>query len=201
MAVRVLPSRGVFLGRAAQVRVGSLAASNRTSLTAPDGSTTAYQYDQLNRLGTLTNSLTGQFSFGYDALSRRTQLTRPNGINTSYAYDSVSHLLSVLHQAGSTVVDGAGYTYDPAGNRTSKTNYRNGITDGYSYDLLYQLTQVTQGTSTTESYSYDAVGNRLSSQAVPTYNYNASNQLTSNSAGRRVAHTILGAPFIRVRCE
>jgi YD repeat-containing protein len=53
------------------------AASNRTSLLAPDGSTNTYTYDTLNRLGTLTSSLTGQFSFGYDPLSRRTQLTRP----------------------------------------------------------------------------------------------------------------------------
>jgi len=29
-----------------------------------------YNYDALNRLTTLTNSLTGQFGFGYDALSR-----------------------------------------------------------------------------------------------------------------------------------
>jgi YD repeat-containing protein len=48
----------------------------------------------------LTDSLTGQFTFGYDALSRRTSLTRPNGVNTSYTYDSLSRLLSVLHQAG-----------------------------------------------------------------------------------------------------
>ena len=47
----------------------------------------------------------------------------------------------------------------------------------------YELTQVTQGTSTTESYSYDAVGNRLSSVGVPSYNYNSSNELTSNSNG------------------
>ena len=46
-----------------------------------------------------------------------------------------------------------------------------------------ELTQVTQGASTTESYSYDAVGNRLSSSGVPNYSYNASNELTSNSAG------------------
>lgn len=43
--------------------------------------------------------------------------------------------------------------------------------------------QVTQGGSTTESYSYDAVGNRLSSPGVPSYQYNASNELTSNSLG------------------
>jgi len=159
------------------------AASNRKSLTAPDGSITTYGYDTLNRLNGMANSWAGSFGFSYDALSRRTQLTRPNGINTNYAYDSVSHLLSVLHQSGSTTLDGASYIYDNAGNRTSKTNYLNNVTEGYTYDLIYQLTQVTQGSSTTESYTYDAVGNRLSSSNVPTYNYNLSNQLTSNSNG------------------
>jgi hypothetical protein len=72
-------------------------------------------------------------------------------VNTSYSYDALSHLLSVLHQAGSTVLDGASYTYDPAGNRTAKTNDLNGITSNYTYDPIYELTQVTQGTSTTES--------------------------------------------------
>jgi RHS repeat-associated protein len=89
----------------------------------------------------------------------------------------------VLHQAGSTTLDGAGYTYDFAGSRTSKTNYLNGITSNYGYDAIYELLQVTQGGSTTESYSYDAVGNRLSSTGVPTYSYNSSNELTSNSSG------------------
>ncbi|MBI1747675.1 MAG: hypothetical protein HYR55_13975, partial [Acidobacteria bacterium] len=159
------------------------AASNRAYLVAPDGSYNSYNYDTLNRLTTLTNSLTGQFGFGYDALSRRTQITRPNGVNTNYSYDSVSHLLSVLHQAGSTTLDGASYGYDFAGNRTSKTNYLNNITEGYGYDLIYQLTQVTQGASTTESYSYDAVGNRLTSLGVNPYSYNASNQLTATPSG------------------
>ncbi len=159
------------------------AASNRTSLTAPDGSTNTYVYDTLNRLWTLTNSLTGQFGFGYDALSRRTQLTRPNGVNTNYNYDSVSHLLSVLHQTGSTTLDGASYTYDYAGNRTSKTNYLNGTTWNYGYDSIYELLQVTHGGSTKESFSYDAVGNRLSSLSVPSYSYNSSNELTATSNG------------------
>ena len=35
------------------------AASNRVGLVAPDNSTNTYQYDTLNRLTTLTNSLTG----------------------------------------------------------------------------------------------------------------------------------------------
>ena len=159
------------------------AASNRTGFAAPDGTTNVYGYDTLNRLSSLSNSLTGQFGFGYDALSRRTSLTRPNGVNTSYSYDSLSRLLSVLHQTGGVTIDGASYTYDNAGNRTSKTNYLNAVTEGYAYDLIYQLTQVTQGGSTTESYSYDLVGNRLSSLGMSPYQYNASNELTSIPGG------------------
>ena len=154
------------------------AASNRAWLVAPDGSNN-YQYDTLNRLATLTNSLAGQFGFGYDALNRRTQLTRPNGINTNYSYDSVSRLLSVLHQAGSTTLDGASYGYDYAGNRTSKTK----LPQITSYDPIYELTQVLQGATTTESYSYDPVGNRLSSLGMNPYSYNPSNQLTATSNG------------------
>jgi len=104
-------------------------------------------------------------------------------VNTSYSYDSVSHLLSVLHQAGVNTLDGASYTYDAAGNRTVKTNYLNSTTSNYTYDPLYELTQVTEGSSTTESYSYDFVGNRLSSSGVPNYSYNSSNELTSTSNG------------------
>ncbi len=155
------------------------AASNRTSFISPHGGTDTYAYDTVSQLTSITDSATGQFTFGYDALGRRTALNRPNGVNTSYGYNSLSRLLSVLHQNGATTLDGAGYTYDNAGNRTARTNYLNSATEQYTYDAIYQLTQVVQGATTTESYSYDAVGNRLSSLGMSPYAYNSSNQLTS----------------------
>ncbi len=106
-------------------------------------------------------------------------MTRPNGVNSNYSYDAVSHLLSVLHQVGSTTLDGATYTYDAAGNRTSKTDNRTSTTTGYTYDDIYQLLTAAQGATTTESYTYDAVGNRLSSLGVSSYTYNSSNELTA----------------------
>ena len=165
------------------VQYGYDAASNRMSMTDPQGTQTSYAYDNLNRLTSLSNSWAGSFGFSYDALSRRTQLTRPNGVNTNYSYDNLSHLLSVLHQAGSTTLDGATYTYDAAGNRLSKTDLYANVTSNYAYDAIYQLLQVTQGTSTTESYTYDIVGNRLSSLGLSTYQYNSSNELTSTALG------------------
>lgn len=158
------------------------AASNQTGFTAPDGSTNVYSYDTLNRLTGITDSAAGAFTFAYDALSRITGLNRPNGVNTTYGYDSLSRLLNVLHKAGTITLDGAGYTYDNAGNRTSNTNHLNNITQNYTYDALYQLTQVTQGATTTESYTYDSPGNRLSSLGMSGYAYNSSNQLTSTPA-------------------
>jgi YD repeat-containing protein len=145
--------------------------SNRTSMTDPQNAGTTYVYDTLNRLSSLT-SPQGAFGFGYDALSRRTQMTRPNGVATNYSYDSVSRLLSVLHQAGTTILDGTSYTVDAAGNRSAATNQASGLASNYTYDLVYQLTQVTQGGSTTETYSFDAVGNRLSSLGASPYVYN-----------------------------
>jgi RHS repeat-associated protein len=169
--------------------------SNRTSFTgpglcgtaAPGCDSVSYQYDSLSRLSTLTSSLTGQFTFSYDALSRRTSLGRPNGVSTNYTYDPLSRVLSVLHQAGANTLDGDSYTYDQAGNRVSKTNQLNNVTEQYAYDAIYQLIQVTatpqnQGTTTTESYTYDAVGNRLTALTVPQFTYNSSNELTSTSA-------------------
>jgi RHS repeat-associated protein len=153
--------------------------SNRTGFTAPDGSTNTYTYDTLNRMSTLANSWAGSFGFSYDALSRRAQMARPNNVATNYSYDNQSRLLSVLHQLSGSTIDGATYTVDSAGNRTAKTDNRANVTSNYGYDAIYELLQTTQGGTTTESYTYDPVGNRLSSLGVSPYSNNSSNELTS----------------------
>ncbi len=157
-------------------------AGNRTSMTDPEAGVTNYTYDALNRLTSLSNFQSQQFTFSYDGLSRRTQMARPNGVNTAYTYDNLSRLLSVLHQVGGNTLDGATYTVDAVGNRTAKTNHLSSVTDSYTYDAIYQLTQVAQGATTAESYTYDLVGNRLSSLGVSPYTYNSSNHLTSTPA-------------------
>jgi RHS repeat-associated protein len=153
-------------------------------MTDPQSVPTTYGYDTLNRLASLTyNGQTPNYTFGYDALSRRNSLTRPNGIATSYSYDPVSDLLSVLHKLGTTALDGATYTYDNAGNRKTRTDKRTNVTLTYAYDNIYQLKTAKQGTTTKESYTYDLVGNRLSSLGVSPYNYNSSNELTLTPSG------------------
>jgi RHS repeat-associated protein len=158
-------------------------ASNRTGFTDPESGSTAYVYDALNRLQTLTPpaafASTGNFGFSYDALSRRTQLTRPNSVTTTYSYDNLSRLLSVTHALSGTTLDGASYTVDNAGNRTSRTPLPGTTATNYTYDAIYELLTAKVGSRTNESYTYDAVGNRLSSLGVSPYTNNASNELTS----------------------
>jgi RHS repeat-associated protein len=124
----------------------------------------------------------GSFGFGYDALSRRTSLTRPNTVNTSYGYDNLSHLLSVVHQKGTTTLDGASYTVDNTGSRQSRTALPGTTATNFTYDAIYELLTAKQGTTTKESYTYDpvgTVGNRLSNLAGSGWSNNASNELTS----------------------
>ena len=155
-----------------------------TARDSAENGSTAYNYDTLNRLTSLAPPSafgSGSFGFSYDALSRRTQMTRPNSVTTNYTYDNLSHLTSVLHQLSGSTIDGASYALDSAGNRTAKTDQRAAVTSNYTYDAVYQLTQVTQANNTSESFSYDAVGNRTASLGVSSYTTNAANELTATS--------------------
>ena len=96
-------------------------------------------------------------------------------------------LLGVLHNGGS-LPGSASYTYGAAGNRLTKTAVQEAspnpvsVLSQYSYDPIYELTQAVVNGSVAEGYSYDAVGNRLTSAGPTSYNYNTSNELTSTSA-------------------
>lgn len=157
-------------------------ASNRATFTDAQGAKTTYAHDALNRTTSIQDANANTFGFSYDTLGRRIGLTRPNGVNTNYSYDALSRLLSVAHQGAAGTLDGASYTYDSAGNRTSKANLPNSTIVNYLYDNLDQLTGVTEALNPVEGYSYDVVGNRLSSQAVSSYTYNSSNELTAAEA-------------------
>ncbi len=144
-----------------------------------------YSYDDDGRLTTLS-SLAGDFLFEYDDASRRSELTHPNGVVTDYEYDDLSRLTSmVAHQSGVPVASHA-YTYDAAGNRTSRTTLD--LAESYSYDAVDRLKTVARaGHEGVDAFAYDRVGNRLASQAasggVRGASYNDRNQLTGISGG------------------
>jgi len=144
--------------------------SRRTQLTRPNGITTTYNYDSLSRL-----------------LSVLHRLRPARALGKPYKGGPQGAPWRVLGPR--STIDGASYTLDAAGNRTAKVNDLSGLpagqaggaTTNFGYDAIYELLNATQGGNTTESYSYDPVGNRLSSLGVASYSYNVSNEMTSNS--------------------
>jgi RHS repeat-associated protein len=78
-----------------------------------------------------------------------------------------------------TTLDGATYTLDSAGNRTAKSDLYAGVTTNYGYDAIYELLNAAQSGTTTENYTYDPVGNRLTDLGSASWSYNTSNELSS----------------------
>ncbi|MHB2026909.1 MAG: RHS repeat-associated core domain-containing protein [Elusimicrobiota bacterium] len=180
-AAETLPS-----GFSAAINYTYDADGNRTSMTTPWG-TFSYSYDADNRLVSLTNPEGNRFAFAYDADGRRTSLTYPNGIKTTYGYDAASELTQILHLNTATGQPAAfaNYAYDADGNRTGMTDMVGA--NNYAYDALNRLTAALHPTQSalpvqSESFAYDAVGNRTSDAQITGYQYNAANELTSNSS-------------------
>ena len=95
-----------------------------------------------------------------------------NGKRVNFEYDLRGQLLAVKDASGK---DFERYTYDPAGNRLSKTI--NGLTTTYTYDKANQLVTSTVNGVTTH-YKYDAAG-RMIQAGDKKYIYNGNNKVVA----------------------
>lgn len=153
---------------------------NRSSLSCPMCLSPFYTYDALNRLiGVTANNLLVR-TFEYDVLGRLTRLA--DGPPSAFSYDDASQLLAIQTTLSGSPLESFAYTYDLAGNRTSLTD-RFGP-HAYGYDPLYRLTSADHPVASgllDESFTYDAVGNRLTSHLSPSHLHNAANRLLEDS--------------------
>jgi len=95
-----------------------------------------------------------------------------NGKRVNFEYDLRGQLRAVKDAQGK---DLERYTYDPAGNRLSKTI--NGVTTTYTYDKANQLVTSTVNGVTTH-YKYDAAG-RMIQAGDKKYIYNGNNKVVA----------------------
>ncbi|MBA4368068.1 MAG: hypothetical protein C0403_10585 [Desulfobacterium sp.] len=157
------------------------AAGNRRFMAYPDGFTLNYKYDAANRLIRISDTNDNTIvSYQYDAAGRRTRRTLGNGTYTTYQYDDLDRLtLLINYSPGNSVQSRFAYTHNAAGIRTSMTTLE-GV-HSYSYDDIYQLTNVEYPDSREVSYTFDEVGNRISvanDGAVTNYTTNELDQYT-----------------------
>jgi RHS repeat-associated protein len=161
----------------------------RVSMTSQEG-TTAYGYDDLGQL--ISVSLPGgrQIAYQYDAAGNRVAEI-DNGVETDYTTNSLTEYVSVGPETN---------TYDPAGDLTA-TSGPGGDTN-YTYNFENHLIGVATATNTW-SYQYDALGQRIAA----THNGQTTNYLVDplglgnvvgeyNQAGQVLAHYTFGYGLI-----
>jgi len=189
---------------------------NQLAFINKEGHATSFEYDALNRLVKQTNASTiamydaayigtafNEQRYFYDGNDNRVAAVDERNNTTTYQYDVMNRATQTTvstQAAGDFVVNLA---YDDFGNLQTETVGQGSdverVTD-YEYDLRNQVSQVRQyGATPSEdrltTYSYDNVGNRLTSTdalsnnsvaklPTVTYSYDALNRVISTADAR-----------------
>ena len=105
-----------------------------------------------------------------------TKTQYPNTVWTDSTYDAADRLTSVVNKkTGPVTISSFSYTLDSVGHRTQMVDLSG--TQSYQYDALYRLTQVRYPGRSTDTYSYDANGNRLTKNAT-SYTFDSADEMT-----------------------
>ena len=158
---------------------------NQTAIMTVEG-TTLYEYDsndQLIRIIDPDNTVT---TFAYDPVGNQINTLYPNGATTEYSYDELNRLFGLTNrQSDGTIFSDYQYALGASGQISQVVDHAGG-SNTYQYDAIYQLLQETNVDpvfgSTTISYTYDAVGNRIfhTENGIPVaYTYDDNDRLLS----------------------
>ena len=106
--------------------------------------------------------------YAYDAAGWRIE-TASGTLTTSYRYDSVGNLLEQVTSGASEIA--FAYSYNKNGYITGEVRKENGTTttSTYAYDALGQLTSFLQSTGYGEQYTYDKAGNMAEKVITPAH--------------------------------
>jgi YD repeat-containing protein len=155
--------------------------NNQTSLSDSLGGSITYGFDGDHRLTQISTPVTGgnaNITFGYDQASRMTGITRtsPSGhtITSALGYDNADRLTQITHtdSTSSATLASFAYRYDVASQLTGYTGPEGSLS--YAYDPAGQLTGVSG--ARLETYTYDKNGNRTMSG----YSTGTGNELLSD---------------------
>ncbi|MED4941122.1 DNRLRE domain-containing protein, partial [Heyndrickxia coagulans] len=148
-----------------------------------------YTYIESGKADTVNTTLNGdtllQFQYGYDLDNRKDSLTANNGLfKQTTTLDTANNIQSIQYFKGSSTTAAAqfAYQYDGSANITKETTAKGDTS--YTYDQNNQLTKEILPDGTTNSYTYDAVGNRTQATVngkTYNYTYNDANQIVKKN--------------------
>jgi len=149
----------------------------KKSFTGPDGVTVRYEYDDNNQLTSLALP-TGNMTVNQYRWLSPEKIILPGGATRTHEYDALMRVTgTVVKDPNQNQVMSQGYIYDKNNHITQKNTEHGTYT--YVYDDLYRLTAVTNpGPLANETYTYDALGNRMTDASTSgDWQYNDNNQL------------------------
>jgi YD repeat-containing protein len=154
-------------------------ASNVATVATPNGLTSKFTYDTLNRLTELSTPPVGDYKYTLGLTGNRTGSTEQGGRTLNWNYDNIYRLTSETITDDPSQNNGsASYTLDPVGNRTSVNS-------------TFSLIDPTAGSYNPDdqlaSETYDANGNVTSTGGI-SYTYDSQNHMmTANGNGKSIS--------------
>ncbi len=167
----------------------------RTTQISVNGDAVSLGYDNDDLL-----TSAGSMTFSRDSQNGLLTGTTLGGATTAHTYNAFGELATFTAKHNADTLLATTYTYDTLGRIATKTETIGGTSSNfvYGYDLAGRLATVTKNGVQTESYTYDANGNRLSENGVAgtyddqdrllayngnTYTYSANGELQTKTVG------------------
>ena len=137
-----------------------------SQVVAPGGTETSYSYDKLGRLKSEQSPDRGNTTNEYGLSGELTAKTDARGVRVEYAYDDLDRRISISYPNSSENVQ---LEYDECENGIGRLCRRidESGTTNYAYDVFGRLTTqefISNGTTYSTTYSYDADDNVVSMQ-------------------------------------
>jgi RHS repeat-associated protein len=141
----------------------------RMNIVRPNGATTTYNPDLVQRLGNINQDFSGTgfdltIGFSYNPANQAIQRTETNGL---YQYTGANQLTGNYSPNGLnqyTSINGQVANHDANGNLTQVTGSNASTTQGFTYDMENRLVGTTTPTGTLK---YDPLGRLIETSIVP----------------------------------
>lgn len=172
-------------GNATTYTYDKTTSANLLTVKDAQNKTTTYSYDAIGNLTSIILPDNTSETYTYDNDGRKISYTDSANKTSSYIYDNVNQL------AESTIAGiNTKYVYDATGNLIKKVQQDNSYIE-YSYNDLHQLTHINYSDINTPniSYSYDALGNRITmndGSGYTNYTYDDLSRMLTASKGNNI---------------
>jgi RHS repeat-associated protein len=150
----------------------------KKTYTTPENTPISYLYNAVNQLSLLTIPNQGNITIQEYEWTAPKKILLPGGQTRKIIRDALLQPIYIESRKGITneVLFERSYIYDEVNNIISKTDAEG--SSAYAYDDLDRLLTVDNANSSDEGFTYDFVGNRLTSQETTgQWQYNSNNEL------------------------